>query len=91
MIHHNFSDFHSYRWGLPRNVGRFYIISFHFTLILAFTLFSYSPACALPPTFDEHIISNSFNGAWNVFAIDLDRDGDMDILGAASDADKITW
>ena len=39
----------------------------------------------------EHNSAPNFDGARSVFAIDLDDDGDTDILGAASVADDITW
>jgi hypothetical protein len=39
----------------------------------------------------EHTVDNSFNGARSVYAADLDTDGDMDIIGAASLAWAITW
>jgi hypothetical protein len=41
--------------------------------------------------FTERIITGSFDGARSVFAIDLDKDGDIDVLGAGYDADDITW
>ena len=39
----------------------------------------------------EHIVEGDFNGAWSVYASDVDDDGDMDILGAAPMADDIIW
>lgn len=41
--------------------------------------------------FTEHIITSGFNGACYVFAIDLDSDGDMDVLGAAEYANSLAW
>ena len=40
---------------------------------------------------EEHTVDGSFDGASSVYAEDIDGDGDMDILGAARDADDITW
>jgi len=39
----------------------------------------------------EHTLDNSFDGVESIYAADIDGDGDMDILGAAYDADDITW
>jgi hypothetical protein len=41
--------------------------------------------------FTEHSIDSSFNGACGVFAIDLDDDGDVDVLGAGWDANDVSW
>jgi hypothetical protein len=30
-------------------------------------------------------------GAWSVYAVDLDKDGDLDVLGASSNARTISW
>ena len=43
------------------------------------------------PVWIEHTIDGSFDGARSAYAIDLDDDGDMDVLGAADQADDITW
>ena len=39
----------------------------------------------------EHTVDGDFDGAWSVYAADVDGDGYMDILGAAWLADDITW
>jgi FG-GAP-like repeat/Secretion system C-terminal sorting domain len=39
----------------------------------------------------EHTIDGNFDGAYCVYAADIDGDGDTDVLGAASEADEITW
>jgi len=39
----------------------------------------------------EHTISGAFDGAVSVGAADLDGDGDLDVLGAAQNADEIAW
>jgi hypothetical protein len=44
-----------------------------------------------PPNFTEYTIDDNFDGAYDVFAIDIDGDGDVDVLGAAYDANEITW
>jgi len=38
-----------------------------------------------------HVVDGSFNGAWSVFATDVDGDGDPDVLGAAENANDVTW
>jgi FG-GAP-like repeat/Kre9/KNH-like N-terminal Ig-like domain/Secretion system C-terminal sorting domain len=38
-----------------------------------------------------HTIDSHLSGARDVFVIDLDRDGDLDVLSAAIDQDEITW
>jgi hypothetical protein len=39
----------------------------------------------------EHSVTDTFNGASDIFAADIDCDGDQDILGTARDADDLTW
>ena len=39
----------------------------------------------------EHTVDGSFNTARDIHAIDLDKDGDIDILGASAGADKVVW
>jgi hypothetical protein len=42
-------------------------------------------------SFIEHTIAGNFDGAYSVYATDVDGDGNVDVLGAAYDADDITW
>jgi len=42
-------------------------------------------------TFTKHLISSNFGGPNSAFPIDIDNDGDVDIIGAALLADKISW
>jgi FG-GAP-like repeat/Secretion system C-terminal sorting domain len=39
----------------------------------------------------EHTVDGDFDGAWGVYSADVDGDGDIDVLGAATFADDITW
>ena len=43
-----------------------------------------------PPSFTEHEITTSAEDVVDVFAIDVDGDGDMDVL-SASNADTVAW
>ncbi len=42
-------------------------------------------------TWIEHIVDEDFNGARTAHVVDLDGDGDSDILGAGDIENKITW
>ena len=43
------------------------------------------------PAFTSHVITTSANAAKSVYAADMDGDGDVDVLSASSDDDKIAW
>ena len=43
------------------------------------------------PSFTAATITSSADGAYSVYAVDLDGDGDMDVLSASSLDDKIAW
>ena len=38
-----------------------------------------------------HVITTSADGAYSVFAIDVDGDGDIDVLSASRDDETIAW
>ncbi|MFC2107281.1 FG-GAP-like repeat-containing protein [Bacteroidota bacterium] len=40
---------------------------------------------------EEQIISSTVYGAFSVYALDLDSDGDLDVLSAAIDGNKVDW
>lgn len=44
-----------------------------------------------PATWTKYIISSGYDLAHEVYACDLDQDGDQDVLAAASDDNEITW
>ena len=56
-----------------------------------FALFFVSVLVAQTTWFTKHIISTSANGAASVYAADVDGDGDMDVLSASKNDDKIAW
>ncbi len=39
----------------------------------------------------KHTVDGGFDGAYSVYSIDVNGDGFMDVLGAASEANEITW
>ncbi|MEA3267296.1 MAG: T9SS type A sorting domain-containing protein [Candidatus Fermentibacteria bacterium] len=45
----------------------------------------------LGTTWVEHTIDDDFDSAVQVYADDLDGDGDLDVLGAGTGADAVTW
>jgi FG-GAP-like repeat/Secretion system C-terminal sorting domain len=45
----------------------------------------------LGTTMVEHIIDGNYLGAYSVQVADVDNDGDIDVLGAAREADRISW
>jgi hypothetical protein len=46
---------------------------------------------AADPSFTATTITTSADGAFSVFAADMDNDGDMDVLSASYYDDKIAW
>ncbi|MCP4459648.1 MAG: hypothetical protein GY816_16725, partial [Cytophagales bacterium] len=53
-----------------------------------------NPGPETPDYFNEHdggTITSSADGAYSVFAVDMDGDGDMDVLSASYNDDKIVW
>ena len=44
-----------------------------------------------PPDFITHTITSNANGAQSVYAVDVDCDGDIDVLSASAYDDEITW
>jgi hypothetical protein len=44
-----------------------------------------------PPSFTRHTASTSADGARSVFASDLDKDGDMDVISASQNNAQVVW
>ena len=58
---------------------------------LIFVFLFITTICFGQLSFIDHIISTSANSAQDVYAIDIDSDGDMDVLSASYSDDKIAW
>ena len=56
-----------------------------------FTFFIVSTIILAQPSFTERTIEGDFNNATSVYAVDMDGDGDMDVVGAANTDDDIAW
>ena len=61
----------------------------HYTRTLS--LFFFISVLIGQPTFTEYVISNSADYAYSVHAADVDGDGDIDVLSASKEDDKIAW
>ncbi|MHA2245456.1 MAG: FG-GAP repeat domain-containing protein [Candidatus Hodarchaeales archaeon] len=64
-------------------------IFFVFLVFLSQTLIGVYSGTNL--TFTEHIISTDYQGALDACTVDLDLDGDVDIVTSASQIDTISW
>ncbi|MDP8285616.1 MAG: VCBS repeat-containing protein, partial [Candidatus Electryonea clarkiae] len=63
-----------------------------FSYFLLFTTaFLFSTNIAPAIIFNEHTISDDYPGAHFVYAVDMDGDDDIDVLGTAYNADVISW
>ena len=57
--------------------------------VLLITIFCFTTNTFSQIQFTPHTITSS--GATSVFAVDMDGDGDMDVLSAYVEDDKIAW
>ena len=44
-----------------------------------------------PITWEKEVIDNTFGNAYEVFVCDLDKDNDMDVIGASAQGHLIAW
>ena len=58
---------------------------------LFLSIFFFSQSIFAQLSFTENIISTNADGAYSVYATDVDGDGDMDVLSASREDDKIAW
>jgi|GEM_PF-785083 len=61
-----------------------------FLYFLLFLIMSF-PVVVISQTFTTHTITTSADEAHSVYAVDLDGDGDVDVLSASGDDSKIAW
>ena len=62
-----------------------------FLILLCVAVYAPLSAIEVPFAATETTVDGSFDGAFSVFAADVDGDGDLDVLGAASVANDISW
>ena len=60
-------------------------------IISTLPLFLFTSVLVGQPTFTESAISTSASGAVSVYVADVDGYGDMDVLSASRDDDKVAW
>jgi hypothetical protein len=46
---------------------------------------------ARPPSWTQRVLTTTTDDPWAVYPVDLDRDGDMDVLTASAEDDKVAW
>ncbi len=69
-----------------------------YVILSVLTLFLFGCSMDKSPTESEsdtgwtlHYVTSSANGAMSVYAVDVDSDGDMDVLSASWEDNKIAW
>lgn len=60
-------------------------------LILTLNLLFFAGVALAQINWTPHDIATNIDGIWDIKVIDLDQDGDLDIVGAARDADDVVW
>ncbi|UCE17300.1 MAG: VCBS repeat-containing protein [Gemmatimonadota bacterium] len=64
---------------------------FRSLIVCSVLLFCFVTSGFLQPLFTEHNVTDDFNAPWHAVAIDMDGDGDIDIVGSALEANSIAW
>ena len=67
------------------------VVRFRSILILIISSLFFTPFSFAQISFIPYTITTDADGARSVFAEDVDRDGDMDVLSASADDKKIAW
>ncbi|MDX2350478.1 MAG: FG-GAP-like repeat-containing protein, partial [Porticoccus sp.] len=62
-----------------------------YTMIIDVTAVNDAPTFSVLPTFTAHTITTSADLAYSVTTVDMDGDGDLDVLSASFNDDKIAW
>ncbi|MBD3233968.1 MAG: T9SS type A sorting domain-containing protein [candidate division Zixibacteria bacterium] len=61
------------------------------SLIFIVIITNYNVGTTAGIVWEEHVIDNFFRGAWDIYAADLDNDGDKDIIGTTWAAVIMAW
>ncbi|MBN1181116.1 MAG: VCBS repeat-containing protein, partial [Bacteroidales bacterium] len=62
-----------------------------FCFLVTMIFFLFTKAYSQDIEFESHTITENADGARSVYAIDVDSDGDIDVLSASDEDDKIAW
>jgi hypothetical protein len=60
-------------------------------MIQILTLLIVTASCALSTTFREHTIATDLKGGYQVIAVDMNRDGKLDLVAVASGMSELVW
>ncbi|MGB0383679.1 MAG: LamG-like jellyroll fold domain-containing protein [Ardenticatenaceae bacterium] len=71
---------------LRKVAGAFFLLTLLFPLLLVS-----GTSATLVPFLTKHTVDGNFDGAHDVHTADIDKDGDLDIVGAGYEAGEIAW
>lgn len=60
-------------------------------ILLSILVLLSSPHLYAQIEWNEHQIVTDYHGCWGIYCIDMDGDGDIDIVSAAREDDRLTW